>query len=142
MGDRMDELEARLQSLQPRAPSPGLKRNIAARLGEPSPGAARRARAWIIVGGLLAAGLAICVAVRWLSGVEPRPVSPAKIVSHQPSGPVSADDRPILSVYTAALIRSPIELDALLEKHARTVLPPERHPAGPGDDVFVRRPSL
>lgn len=144
MDDRMDEFETRLRSLQPRAPSPGLRANVAAHLGEASAGAKRRNRGWIIVGGLLAAGLAICIAVRWLSGAgaERHLPPPAKVVSNPSSQPVPADDRPVLSVYTAALMRSPDELDALLERHARSVFPPERKSARHGNDDCISRFSL
>jgi len=139
----MDEFEDRLKSLRPRAPSANLRRNIAAHLGEAPACSTRENRRWAIFGGLLAACLVIGIAV-WDSraSVERLPPAPASAAYHRVSQPDFADAPPTLSVYEAALLRSPDELDSLLEKQGKSLLPPERNSDRSGNRTWIRCPSL
>lgn len=143
MDNPMDEFEDRLQSLRPREPSANLRRNIAAHLSEAPAGATWGTRRCAIFGGLLAACLVIGIAV-WFSqaNVERHPPAPAPAVYHRASQPDFADAPPTLSVYDAALLRSPDELDALLEKQSKVLLPPERNSAWSGNRACIQCPLL
>jgi hypothetical protein len=131
MDDRMNEFEERLRSLRPVAPTPDLERRVSASLDGESAVAKPRIGIWVVAAGLMAATLVICVALAQLGGpaVAPRPPAPVKTLAQIPRHDFTADDPPIRWVYTAALMRSPETLDALLEKHARSLMPPERYPS-------------
>ena len=131
MDDRMDEFEGRLRSLRPVAPTPDLERRVSDSLDGESAVAKPRIGTWLIAAGLMAATLAICVALAQLGGpaAAPRPPQPVKTLAQIPPRDFTADDPPTRSVYTAALMRSPETLNALLDKHARSLMPPERYPS-------------
>lgn len=131
MDDRMNEFEERLRSLRPVAPTPDLERRISAGLDGKSAAAKPRIGAWLVAAGLMAATLVLCVALWRLGGpaVAPRPAQPVKTVALIPRREFTADDPPTRAVYTAALMRSPETLDALMDKHARSLMPPDRSPS-------------
>ncbi|HJZ92178.1 MAG TPA: hypothetical protein VKE40_14985 [Gemmataceae bacterium] len=117
MSDAPDPLEAELASIRPADAAPELKRRVAERLAESPPAQPRRVWPMAVVGGLIAACLAIGV-IRWGSG---RGVEPAPVVVPPPPQPAPAeveDAAPMLLAYQRALARSPEELDALLDKEA------------------------
>jgi hypothetical protein len=131
MDDRMNEFEERLRSLRPVAPAPDLERRVSASLDRDSAAAKPRTGTWLIAAGLMAATLVICVALARLGGpaAAPRPPQPVETPAQISRRDFTAADPPIRSVYTAALMRSPETLNALLDKHARSLMPPERHPS-------------
>jgi hypothetical protein len=102
-----DPLEAELEALTPREPSPELGRRVAAQLNvRPA------ARPW-----RSEAVLALAAAVLAAIGLSlPRPA----VTVRPPDAPVvvRADPGPSLAAYEAALARSPAALDALLDRHA------------------------
>lgn len=131
MSEAPDPLEAELSALRPREVSPDLRRRVAERLAE-APLSTRR---WwwrlALAGALAAAGLA--AALFWGIGgrhIEPEPVFP-------PAPAVKAEDYgPTVLAYERALARSPEELDALLNQHARPAAEPHPEPARLG--AFTR----
>ncbi|MGD0999389.1 MAG: hypothetical protein ABSA67_01710 [Candidatus Brocadiia bacterium] len=132
MDDRMDEFEERLRSLRPVAPAPDLERRVSAGLAGESADAKSRVGTWVVVAaGLMAAMLAICIALAHLGGpaAAPRPLQPVKTVALIPHHDFTADDPPTRAVYGAAMMRSPETLDALMDKHARSLMPPDRDPS-------------
>lgn len=131
MDDRMDEFEERLRSLRPVAPTPDLERRISAGLDGESAAAKPRIGIWVVAAGLMAATLVLCVALARLGGpaAAPRPPQPAKMLALIPRRDFTADDPPTRAVYGAAMMRSPETLDALMDKHARSLMPPDRDPS-------------
>lgn len=122
MSEAPDPLEAELSALRPHAVSPGLRRRVAERLADDP--LARRRRLWRIafVGGLAAACLA-AVVLRWEGGRrrEREPI----VIAPPPAPSVKVEDsEPTLLAYHRALGRSPDELDALLDTHARVTAEP------------------
>jgi hypothetical protein len=141
MNNVPDPLELELSSLRPREVSPRLRRLVAARLASPAP--ARPEHRWLRRCALAAGLAAVCLAAvftRWGDGlhVEWQPL----VVRPQPAPPVEVEDvdvqdaGPTLLAYQRALARSPEELDALLERHARGA--PEGNPALARIRAFTR----
>src|SRR5262245_3346323 len=135
MNEADDPLEAELAALRPRDVSPALRRRVAERLADPPPEKLRRLWWLALAGGLAAAGLAAAVLFWWGSGPG---VEPERFVQPQPEPPVE-DWRPPFPAYRLALVRSPEELDALLEKHSPTA--PEPNPELVGICAFTRSPT-
>jgi hypothetical protein len=116
MNDEFDSLEAELAALQPRQPSTGLERQIAAEL-EQSP--ARRQRTLVVgalAAGAIAAGLLAAVWLwrgdRGMAKVQPQaPLEPPPAMAFDPALPSVWSFRP-------ACVQSADELNALLDRHA------------------------
>jgi hypothetical protein len=104
-----DPLEAELEALTPREPSPELRRRVSERLAVTP--AARR-QLW-----RSEAVLALAAAVLAAIGLSlPRPA--VNVRPPDPPAVVRADPGPSLAAYERALARSPEALDALLDRHA------------------------
>jgi hypothetical protein len=115
-----DELELELAMLRPHEPSQELRQRIADALMPAQP---PRSRSWevllraaVVAGGLLAASLVIM-----LGQGKVRESTPAveSIVSDAVLRPTFDQRAPSLWVYRQASLRSPAELDALFDQHAR-----------------------
>jgi hypothetical protein len=116
-----ESFEAELAGLQPRQPSAELKSRIAEslELATPSPikPTSRRVEMRVvIIGGLVAAGLA-AVVIWW--GRVPRiefdpQATPVDSLVAQPFNP----DAPSVWSYRSALVRSPISVESLLDQHS------------------------
>jgi hypothetical protein len=129
MNETSDPLEAELLALSPHDISSGLRRRIAERLAEPSSAIRPRPRWWrAALTGAIAAACLIAVVSWWgKEGVNSQhvivgsqnvpPVEPAPRVKQVT--PVStAGWEPRLLTYQRALVRSPEELEFLLNREA------------------------
>jgi hypothetical protein len=126
MNESLDPLESELSALRPLEMSSELRRGIAERLAKVERlGDAERIqgpwlRRGVLVGGLIAAGLAVVI-VRWSVGpLEPRPTvtrlsAPTLAVENSSN---------MLLAYERAFARSPDEFDALLNKDAADISAP------------------
>jgi hypothetical protein len=121
MTEPFDALEAELEALQPRQPSPQLQRRIAERL-EHVPLSWKTRFAWsVVLASGIAAGVSLAVFL-W----RPKPqTSQPEIVREKPPAPipptVAVDNRlPTVGAYQQALAESPEAFEALLDQHART----------------------
>jgi hypothetical protein len=140
MNEADDPLEAELAALRPQAISPGLRQRVAERLAE-SP--SRRAR-WLwglaLAGGLAAACVAAVLVFGRGNGRGVPPAPPGPLVEGSSAPRDTGDDSlPTVQAYQRALARSPEELDALLDRHAARLAPP--NPQGAQVYAFPR-PTL
>jgi hypothetical protein len=116
MSQTPDPLEAELSALEPYQLSPALRRRVAERLAD----VPREGRQWLwraVLAGSLAAACLTVVFLWWGvdRGIESKPF----VVLPRSSPAVEVEDsEPTLLAYERALIRSPEEFDALLNKHA------------------------
>jgi hypothetical protein len=127
-----DPLETELLALRPRAPSAELKRRVVDRLDT----FARQPthRPWeIALAGALAAACLAAIAL-WRND----PQGESKPVAGQRGAPAADRDDagPTVLAYRNALVRSPEDFSALLDKHAEITLPHD--PARNGVRAFVR----
>jgi hypothetical protein len=137
MSEAPDPLEAELSALRPREVSPGLRRRIAERLGDP-PRDGWRTRRLALVVGLAAACLAV-VLLRWRGGHGPGSGPRSVVIQPRPAPPVAPgfdDLGPTLVAYELALARSTEDLNALLDEHASRAL--ERRPEPARIGAFTR----
>jgi hypothetical protein len=139
MTEAPDPLEAELSALRPHEVSPGLRRRVAERLGDPSR-IGRRTWRLALAGGLAAACLAAAL-FRWGGDHDTGPESMPVVVRPRPAPPVEVeaevdDSEPTLVVYERALARSPEALNALLAKRAS--LAPDPRPELARIGAFTR----
>jgi hypothetical protein len=126
MNESLDPLESELSALRPLEISPESRRNLGERLAEADRIAEeeRLRRRWpwprLLVGGLIAASVAVILFRSW----ENRPAS-LPIVPHPstPSLAVTNLDKSLLA-YERAFARSPDEFAALLDRDAAAVATP------------------
>jgi hypothetical protein len=112
--DDLEALAAELRSFRPRAPSPALRRRIAARLaGPPALGWTQMRRYAALAASLAAAGLVFAIL---LDRVGRRHRDP---VRNPPLRVAAGDPTPTVRAYRQALAKSPADLDALLDEQAR-----------------------
>ena len=123
MNDPLKRLEDELRSLRPRRPSNDLRAKIGERLSpelkRTTPVAVRRF-AWI---GAAAAACAVIGLLTWRLASPIQPVRQS-VGLRLPESVAAYGDWPTAGAYSAALRRSPQELDALLIRHAQMFLPP------------------
>jgi hypothetical protein len=134
MSEAPDPLEAELAALRLPELSPGLRQRVGERLAHVPTAKQRWLWRLALAGGLAAACLA-AVFLWWGSGrqVESDPIA----VQPQPAPPALVEDSgPTLLAYERALARSPEELDALLNQHARSAPEPNLERASIG--AFTR----
>jgi hypothetical protein len=127
MSEAPDPLEAELSALRPREVSPGLRRRVAERLGDP-PRSGRRTWRLALVVGLAAACLAV-VLLRRGGDHGPGPGPGPIVIQPRPAPPVAPgidDSEPTLVAYERALARSTEDLNTLLDEHVSRAL--ERRP--------------
>jgi hypothetical protein len=122
MNETHDPLEVELLEMLPREVSPELKRRIGRRLTDVA-SAAPRPRWGVALAGALAAACLAAILLGWRN--ESRNSSHQIVDGPGGSRFVQADDTPTLLAYRHALSRSPDELAALLDEHARFTLPPD-----------------
>ena len=128
MTESLDPLESELSALQPLELSPDSRRDLAERLAEVDriAEADRLRRRWpwkgLLVGGLIAASVAVILFRSW----DNRPV-PSPIVPHHstPSIAVTNSGNSLMA-YERAFARSPDEFAALLDRDAVLVAPNPR----------------
>lgn len=127
--DRLLELE--LAQLQPRLTSPQLKTRLATRLASRP---VERQRTFVGLAGGLAAGLALVVLA--MVGTPRRPTVPSPVDQTEPSSLVAAFDVSSPSVwnYRRAAVDPAVELDELLDRHARS---DRRQESGEVGSVFT-----
>jgi hypothetical protein len=120
MSQIYDPLEAELRDLAPHKVSPALKQRIGKRLAD---SVSARSQPWgIALAGALAAACLAALLLGWRSSTDIQ----ANTASHPAEMFVEFDDKkPTLLAYRHALSRSPKELEALLDKHADLMLPPD-----------------
>jgi hypothetical protein len=128
--NEFDPLEAELQALRPREPSPDLKRRLSERLDvarQPHVTRRRKSR-WIgaVAGGLIAAGVAALIVWRKGNEVVGPPMPDIRIEAA--TAAAFDDSLPSFWSYRKALADSPAAVDALLDRHAagNTELKPGR----------------
>ncbi|HEY2410630.1 MAG TPA: hypothetical protein VGI40_00225 [Pirellulaceae bacterium] len=142
MSEQFDPLETELAALKPRQPSHRLRQSIAGQLqNAPTKTlpplftstwvwAAERARAYLATGIASAAGIAACALAAFVLRPTGRPnivESPTEVP--EPLIATAFDDSlPSVWAYQRALLRSPDDLDALLDKHASHASPTEPTP--------------
>jgi len=107
--DLGDPLESELAALHPPQPSPALKRRIAERLRQPQ---LTWRRVAILVGGSLAAGIAVLLA--W---PQPEPVVNNPLMNGGPVEVTGHRAAPTLADYRRAVGQSPVALEELLNRH-------------------------
>jgi hypothetical protein len=117
VSDTPDPLEAELGGLRPRGVSPELRRRVGERLNTTP------ARRWPWGVALVVVVVVGALAVLTPRTKEPAP-APAGIVPAPPAAIESADPEPSVLAYQRALLRSPEQLTALLDRHAATASDP------------------
>jgi hypothetical protein len=128
MTESLDPLESELSALQPLELSPDSRRGLAERLADvdriAESGRLRRRWPWkgLLVGGLIAASVAVILFRSWGNRPEPSPIMP-----HQSTPSIAvANSGNSLMAYERAFARSPDDFAALLDRDAVLVAPNPR----------------
>ena len=126
MTESLDPLESELSALRPLDMSPDSRRDLAERLAEVDrivePERLRRRWPWkgLLVGGLIAASVAVILFRSWGNRPEPSPIMP----HHSTPSLAVTNSGNSLMAYERAFARSPDEFAALLDRDAATVAAP------------------
>jgi hypothetical protein len=128
MTESLDPLESELSALRPLDMSPDSRRELAERLAEVDRivETERLHRRWpwkgLLVGGLIAASVAVILFRSWGNRPEPSPIVP----NHSTPSIVVTNSGNSLMAYERAFARSPDEFAALLDRDAVLVAPNPR----------------
>jgi hypothetical protein len=126
MNESLDPLESELSALRPLEMSPESRRDLAQRLAEvdriAETGLLRRRWPWkgLLVGGLIAASVAVILFRSRGNRPEPSPIVP----HHSTPSIAVTNSGNSLMAYERAFARSPDEFAALLDRDAATVAAP------------------
>ncbi len=125
MTESLDPLESELSALQPLGLSPESRRDLAERLAEvdliAQTDRLRRRWPWkgLLVGGLIAASVAVILFRSWGNRPEPSPIAP----DHSTPSIAVTNPGNSLMAYERAFARSPDDFAALLDRDAVLVAP-------------------